>query len=129
MDRHTTDALVVGYEDLIPTLQLPDQGDRHVLAAAIRGGADVIVTANLKDFPREVLATYGMEAQHPDEFVVHLLSLAPDRVPEAAQDHWVSLKNPPKTESEYLQSLERQGLLHTVSILRTLLRGSEAPRS
>jgi len=44
MDRHTRDALVLGYEALIPTLTLPDPGDRHVLAAAITGRCDVIVT-------------------------------------------------------------------------------------
>jgi predicted nucleic acid-binding protein len=55
MDRHATDALVTGYEDLIPGLHLPDPNDRHVLAAAIRGRADVIVTANLRDFLRRLL--------------------------------------------------------------------------
>ena len=44
MDKHAIDALVIGYEDLIPGLQLPDPNDRHVLAAAIRGQANVIVT-------------------------------------------------------------------------------------
>ena len=53
MDRHFPDALVVGFEPLIDGLTLPDADDRHVLAAAIRGQADVIITQNLKDFPRE----------------------------------------------------------------------------
>ena len=44
MDQHAVDALVTGYDDLIPGLQLPDPDDRHVLAAAIRSRADVIVT-------------------------------------------------------------------------------------
>ena len=48
MDQHAVDALVTDYEDLIPGLQLPDPDDRHVLAAAIRGHADVIVTINLR---------------------------------------------------------------------------------
>jgi len=39
-----------------------------VLAAAIRAGAGVIVTTNLSDFPKETLAKYGIDAQHPDEF-------------------------------------------------------------
>src|SRR5277367_2343591 len=50
MDQHARDALVTGYEDLIPGLRLPDPDDRHVLAAAIRSHADVIVTMNLRDF-------------------------------------------------------------------------------
>ena len=52
MNAHVRDCLVTGYEFLIPRLTLPDPDDRHVLAAAIRAGADLIVTANLSDFPR-----------------------------------------------------------------------------
>jgi len=55
MDAHTRDSIVTDYEDLIPALSLPDSDDRHVLAAAIRSGADVIVTFNLADFPPEIL--------------------------------------------------------------------------
>src|ERR1017187_7008172 len=55
MDKHPPDALVPGNEDWIEGLQLPDAGDRHVLAAAIRGRADVIITVNLRDFPADVL--------------------------------------------------------------------------
>ena len=118
MDKHAVDALVTGYEDLIPGLQLPDPDDRHVLAAAIRGHADVIVTMNLRDFPSDTIGPFGIEAQHPDEFVLHLLDLAPGAVVAAAQNHCQSLKNPPKTVAEYLETLERQGLTQTVSVLR-----------
>jgi hypothetical protein len=89
-----------------------------VLAAAIRGRADVIVTANLKDFPAESLAPFGIDAQHPDEFVLHLLDLAPGKVSGAARDHRQSLKNPPKTIEEYLDTLEARGLTQTASVLR-----------
>ena len=122
MDEHAPDALVTGYHDLIPGLHLPDPHDRHVLAAAICGRADVIVTMNLKDFPAVALAPYGIEAQHPDEFILHLLSLAPGRVAAAAQDHRNSLKNPPKTIDEYLAALEAQVLTQTVSALRQFIR-------
>lgn len=88
---------------------MPDENDRHVLAAAIRGRADVIVTTNLKDFPADILSRYGIEAQHPDEFILHLLDLAPGKVMQAAQDHRLSLKNPPKTEEEFLLTLEAKG--------------------
>ena len=71
---------VTGYEHLIPGLVLPDPKDRHVLAAAIRGGASVIVTCNLADFPQHVLGEFDIEAQHPDEFVLHLFDLAPGLV-------------------------------------------------
>lgn len=118
MNKHALDALVTGYEDLIPGLNLPDPSDRHVLAAAIRGRADVIVTINLKDFRDAVLGSFGIEAQHPDEFIVHLLGLSPGTMLSAARAHRESLKNPPKSESEYLDTLERQGLTQTVSVLR-----------
>ena len=118
MGRHALDALVTEYDDLIPGLQLPDPGDRHVLAAAIRGRADVIVTWNLKHFPTAVLDSFGIEARHPDEFVLHPLGLSTGTVLSAARAHRESLKNPSKTESEYLEMLERQGLTQTVSVLR-----------
>jgi hypothetical protein len=121
MDKHATDALVTGYEDLIDGLHLPDPSDRHVLAAAIRGRADVIVTVNIRDFPCNVLAPYGIDAQHPDEFVLHLLDLAPGVVAAAARNHRDSLKNPPKTIEEYLNSLEAQGLTQSASVLRELM--------
>ncbi len=77
MNANVRDCLVTGYESLIPTLELPDPGDRHVLAAAIRVGADFIVTFNLKDFPEEALAPYGVEAIHPDEFSLYLIDHYP----------------------------------------------------
>src|SRR5579872_28797 len=118
MDRHGGACLVTGYEELIPALTLPDPDDRHVLAAGIRAGANVIVTANLSDFPAEILSKYGIEAQHPDEFINHLLDLAPHVVCGAAKRQRESLKNPPKTVDEYLESLERQGLAQTVARLK-----------
>jgi hypothetical protein len=118
MNAHVRDCLITGYESLIPSLSLPDPEDRHVLAAAIRCGADVIVTANLKHFPVEALKPYGIEAQHPDEFLIHQLDLAPNVVCAAAKNQRASLKNPPMTVEEFLAALERQGLAQTVSVLR-----------
>ncbi|MCY3873708.1 MAG: PIN domain-containing protein [Rhodobacteraceae bacterium] len=68
MDRATRDCMVTGYEALIPSLHLPDPDDRHVLAAAIVGRCDVIVTCNLSDFPKGSVGPYGLEFLHPDEF-------------------------------------------------------------
>lgn len=113
MNAHVCDSLVTGYEDLIPTLELPDPDDRHVLAAAIKAGGDVIVTFNLTDFPADVLGTYEIVAVHPDEFVAFQLAQAPSVVCMAAKRHRESLKNPPKSVSEYLEAVERQGLPRT----------------
>ena len=118
MDLHASDTLVTGYEELIDGLQLPDANDRHVLAAAIRGQANVIVTTNLRHFPAKVLRQFGIVPQHPDEFISTLLDLDPGLVVAAARDHRESLKNPPKTIGQYLDALEAQGLRQTVSMLR-----------
>lgn len=118
MNSNARDCLVSGYEDLIPSLTLPDKNDRHVLAAAICGGADVIVTYNLSDFPAGTLGQYGIEAQHPDEFIIHLIDLAPSVICEAAKRQRLSLKNPPQSVEALLAAYERQGLAQTVSELR-----------
>jgi hypothetical protein len=118
MNAHVVDCIVTGYEQLIPSLTLPDADDRHVLAAAIRSGADIILTYNLKDFPEENLKQYGIEAQHPDDFLTRQLERAPNVVCAAAKRQRQSLKRPPLSVEEYLASLERQGLAQTVSSLR-----------
>jgi predicted nucleic acid-binding protein len=119
MNASVLDCLVTGYKELIPALPLPDPNDRHVLAAAIRSRTDVIVTSNLKHFPSDVLGNYGIDAQHPDEFIKHLLNLATPAVCGAAKTQRQRLKNPPKTVDEYLAGLERQGLVQTVKELRS----------
>jgi hypothetical protein len=63
------DALVINYEPLIETLTLPDSRDRHVLAAAIKTNANIIVTNNLKDFPSDYLNTFGLSAKNADDFI------------------------------------------------------------
>ena len=83
MDRATRDCLVERCEALIPSLLLPDMNDRHVPAAAITGPCDVIVTANLKDFPDRELQQDGIEAQHPDDVLGNHLSFAPGLFCEA----------------------------------------------
>jgi len=121
MDRHAENSVVMDYEDLIDALSLPDPDDRHVLAAAIVGRADVIVTRNLRHFPAAALDPYGIEAQHPDEFVRHLVDLAPVLVVDAVRDQQARLTNPPVTMNELLAIFERVGLAETVVELRRLL--------
>ncbi|CAI8714104.1 PIN domain-containing protein [Pseudomonas sp. IT-P260] len=117
MDRAIPDACVYDFEDLITGLSLPDTNDRHVLAAAIRCGAGVIVTFNLKDFPDTCLAPYGLEAQHPDEFVENLFHLDQAVVIAAAQRQRQQLKLPPIAVEPFLDLLQRQGLVESVRAL------------
>lgn len=120
INQSVPDCLVTDFEHIIPSLDLPDPDDRHVLAAAIAVNADVLVTVNLKDFPSSVLAQYGIEAQHPDDFIADLLDLKPLRIIQAIQSIQTRLKNPSVSFNEYLEILLRQGLPITVSMLRHL---------
>lgn len=114
MDRAVRDCLVTDYASLIPTLTLPDAGDRHVLAAAIGGRCEVIVTQNLAHFPAAVLTPLGIEAQHPDAFLSTHLNLEPDAFCGAVRNVRARLVSPPYSVAEYLDILSRQGLDATV---------------
>lgn len=118
MDSHVRDCVVTGYEELIPKLNLPDSNDRHVLAAAITGGCDLVVTYNLKDFPATELKTYGIEARHPDAFLLDLFSHEPVAVLSAFRTVRARLKKPARTASEYLDVLDHRGLVNTVAEIR-----------
>jgi hypothetical protein len=118
MDKATRDCLVTGYESIVPSLLLPDPDDRHVLASAIVGRCDVIVTQNLKDFPATALGPYGIDVQHPDEFLCNHLRLAQELFCAAVRKVRLRLKNPPYAVNEYLDALIRQGLVSTVAELK-----------
>jgi PIN domain-containing protein len=116
MDKAVGDCLVTGYQVLIPSLDLPDPDDRHILAA-IAGRCDVIVTQNLRDFPAAALAPYGIEAQHPDDFLSNHLNLASGLFCDVIRKVRARLKNPPFTAPEYLAVLTQHGLVATASEL------------
>ena len=118
MNEAVPDSLVENFEPLIDGLQLPDANDRHVLAAAIKCNAQIIVTSNLKDFPPECLEPYGIEAMHPDEFIEHQFGLSPVTVIAAAKRIRKRLKNPEKSVEEYLETLASQGLPVTADLLK-----------
>jgi hypothetical protein len=118
MNMSIRDCLVENYQHLIPTLSLPDVNDRHILAAAIHSSSSVIVTYNLKDFPKTIINQYGIEAQHPDEFLMNLFDLSSEIVCLAVKRHRASLKSPPKTVDQYLLTLEKQSLSNMVQKLK-----------
>ncbi len=78
----------------------------------------MIVTFNLKDFPASVFDPLGIEAQHPDDFLIHLLDLAPGAVCAAAKRQRAALKNPGLSVDQFLTTLQRQRLPETVARLR-----------
>jgi predicted nucleic acid-binding protein len=107
MTRHFAEAAVTEYEDLIPQLTCHEK-DRHVLAAAIRARARVIVTFNLKDFPADSLRPYSIQAQHPDTFLLQIFRIAPETVVASLQEQAAALKKPPTSFERVLETLEQQ---------------------
>lgn len=120
MNRAVPDAMVAGYESLIPTLTLPDADDRHVVAAALAGGAETILTLNLKDFPTDRLPD-GLVAVPPDEFLSRLYDHDPTALLQAMAAHRASLTRPPKTPEEYADSLVNGGLAELARRVRSRL--------
>ena len=78
MCKNVKNCLVTDYENLIPTVTIPDPDDRHVLAAAIKAQAQYIVTENLRDFPIEILSSYKISPVTADEFLVSLICSDPE---------------------------------------------------
>jgi predicted nucleic acid-binding protein len=118
MNSAIPDVLVTGYQPLIDIVDLPDPDDRHVLAAAIRANAQLIVTENTKDFPECVLSSWSLEAQPADDFILDLIDLDRPTVYAQVQRMADAWQNPPGTLEDVLISLERTGLLRSVAALR-----------
>jgi predicted nucleic acid-binding protein len=117
MNRYFSDALVVGYEPLIPTLT-NDPKDRHVLAAAIVGKASAIITFNLKDFPKDALAPHNITAISPDNFILKLYREVPQDMVNTIRQHRAVLARPSRTPEEYLEDLTRNHLPKTATALQ-----------
>lgn len=120
MNAAVPDCLIAGYEPLINALTLPDENDRHVLAAAIVGRASVIVTYNLKDFPEQDLKPFGIHAEHPDQFVSNLFDLSAPRVTSQVKQIRARLKTPPQTVDELLATYLKAALPEFVADLETM---------
>ena len=118
VNKSVEDCLITGYEPLIEGIALPDPDDRHVVAAAVVGRADVIVTLNLSHFPAEALAPYNLEVQHPDEFIVHQFGINEAKALSGFKAMRAQLKKPAMTADEFLGHLQRKGLVETEAVLR-----------
>jgi predicted nucleic acid-binding protein len=118
INNSLADCLVTGYEPLIEGLKLPDPDDRHVLAAAIKASAQVIVTANLKDFPADDLRQWNVEAKSPDDFVLDQIHINDKVVFACVQQIADSRTRHPSSIRDVLGELERSGLVQSVAALR-----------
>jgi hypothetical protein len=113
------DCLVEGYEYIIPTIELPDLNDRHVVAAAVVGHADAIVTFNLKDFPAEIIDKFGVDVQHPDDFLMNQLQLRQFDALEVMRKVRGRYRSPQLSAKEFIELVSRNGLPQTAQYLQT----------
>lgn len=114
-------ALVEGWEELVEGLELPDLDDRHVLAAAIVGGAQSIATFNLVDFPAKRLDVHHIDAVHPDTFLLNQLDLAPGTVLAALRLQARRYRDPAMDLSGLMTRLERCGVPQFADEVRRLV--------
>ena len=115
------DANVRNYESLIENLKLPDEKDRHVLAAAIKTNANIIVTNNLKDFPASYLDTFGLKAKSLDDFFTDIIDLNQEKSIEAFKEMILYKKNPPLDAFEVLDQFRKINLKDTANYIHALL--------
>jgi len=119
MTSAVPDSVVHGWQRIEPGLTgLPDADDRHVLAAAICGHADAIVTFNLDDFPAEALAPFGVQAQHPDDFLLNQIELNPIAALKSIKAMRARWRNPQLSVRDLAAGLERQQLPLVAARLR-----------
>jgi predicted nucleic acid-binding protein len=110
MDEVFEDACVKGWETLEHTVTLPDVDDRLVVAAALSGRADAIVTANVGDYPTDVLGPLGIEVVHPDDFLLDQLDLAPRIVLDVLREQAAHTRQPSLTPVDLIARLARCGV-------------------
>ncbi len=121
MREAVPDCLIVDYELFIPCVQLPDDNDRHVLAAAIRGNADAIVSLNTKDFPAKVLGQFDVEVQTPDQFVLNQIMLNQPKALKAIKKMRIRWNRPSMTPADMLDLFEKRQLTQTAAHLRDVI--------
>lgn len=113
--------MVENYEPLVESLKLLDKMDRHVLAAAIKTNANIIVTNNLKDFPQEYLSKFGLTAKSADDFITDTIDLNDELALEAFKALVLIRSKPNLDEFEVLERFRKNGLIDSVNYLHALL--------
>lgn len=109
MSRSFPDATVAGYESLTESMTTHPK-DRHVLAAAVRANAEVVVTFNIRDFPDSAVKPYDVAALHPDDFLLDQLDLHPGQTLRALREQAAAYRREPTDVAGLLVRLERSGL-------------------
>jgi predicted nucleic acid-binding protein len=112
------ECFVEGYAPLIEGLHLPDNDDRHVLAAAIKCSAQIIVTENRRDFPAEILDQYEIEALGAYDALANTFDLFPMEGARALRTVRMRYDNPPFTPSEFLLDLTKCGMPKLAAMAR-----------
>lgn len=115
------DAMVMKYEPLIKALTLPDKKDKHVLAAAIKAKANIIVTNNLKHFPKPYLAEFNLSAKSADDFLTDIIDINPSRAIEAFKELVLNRRKPNLDEYEVLDRFRKNGLVNSANYLHSQL--------
>jgi len=116
MEQEFTNPSITNFEHHIPSIQLPDPDDRHVVACAIQCEAEIIVTFDMKDFPVEELQKFGITPKHPDDFVCDLFEKNTKAAITAFNVQREKLKNPPQTKEELLETFRRNGLIKAAEL-------------
>jgi predicted nucleic acid-binding protein len=122
MERAFAEATVTGYEELLSSFgALPDPNDAHVIAAALKTRASVIVTENLRHFPAPILKPLDLETKRADEFIADTIDLDIGRAVPVIRKMRERFKRPEKNAQALLLDMEASGLTHTVDSLRAHL--------
>ncbi len=114
------DSNILKYKSKIRSLTLPDPKDRHVLAAAIKSGSDLIITFNTKDFPTSYIKSFGVKVLHPDEFILKIIDENNSASYQALKNQVMRLRNPPLSIEEVLNAIKKCGLPKSVARLKKM---------
>ena len=119
MQEAFEDAIVDDYESFLCVGEdLPDEDDAHILAAALKTQAQIIITDNLPDFPSRVLVPLNIEALSTDQFLANTIDLNSSKAVAVLREMRLRLKRPEMTAEALLMRMDAVGLSETVNILR-----------
>jgi predicted nucleic acid-binding protein len=115
--RAFPEAIVERYASIVPSLALPDPNDRHVLAAAVQTQASVVVTNNIKHFPKDYLSSLGLQVSTADDFLANLIDFDRPGALGAFRIMRQRFKRPNLDAETLLKPMEKARLTQTASLL------------